>query len=291
MKNETRTLREYTAGSYCANFHIHRFEAPEVVSGLHRHDFFQIILLETGEAKQFVDFTEYSMYPRSASVIFPHQLHQMVATDDAKGWIVMFDATVFCTEMLRNELKDYNINLQQKINHLSFATHPEVFDKLIDWVAQIGELCVALNPVRKMQVKLTIKQMLLTIIDCHPDTHTEGHSDSETSLYIRFREEVDAHFMEQRKVNAYAEKLGVTVKKLTLVCRSYTGLSPLEIIHERLSLELKKVLATEQLSFKEIAYEYGFSSQSALNKFVEQKFGLSPLALQQELKKSILGKK
>lgn len=288
MDSQSRLLDYYTAGTNCTNFYVHQLKKTEDMEELHRHDFFQIILLQQGTIRQSIDFTEYDMPPRSVSVVFPRQLHQLQLSDDAEGWIVMFDATVFCTEMLRNELKDYNIDLQQKINFLSLEQSPEVFDEVIGLVGKIRKTCVDLNPVRKMQVKLTIKIMLLKIIDFHPDTLSESISDSETSLYIRFREQVDENFQVQRKVNVYADNLGITVKKLTAICRHYSGLSPLEIIHDKLSLELKKVLALDNLTFKEIAFEYGFSSQSALNKYIEQKFGVTPLALKSRLKMKVL---
>ena len=290
MDKLSHSLDHYTAGASCSNFHVHRLLSKGTETDLHRHDFFQIIILQQGTVKQFIDFADYEMNARCVSVVFPRQLHRLQLSDDAQGWIVMFDSTVFCTEMLRNELKDYNIDLQKKINFLSLAEHPDVFDELIGLVDNIRNLCVTLNPIRKMQVKLTIKMILLKIIDFHPDTLSEGNVDSETSLYIRFREQVDEKYQEQRKVNVYAEQLGVTVKKLNTVCRHYSGLSPLEIIHEKLSLELKKVLALDNWTFKEIAFEFGFSSQSALNKYIEQKFGMTPLALKTRLQQSISGK-
>lgn len=288
MDQQNHLLASYTAGTNSPNFHVHRLLPSKAQEELHRHDFFQIILLEEGHIRQSIDFTEYDMNARSVSVVFPRQLHQLQLSDDARGWIVMFDSTVFCTEMLRNELKDYNIDLQQKINFLAFGQSPEIFRELLELVDHIRQTSTALNPIRKMQVKLTIKIMLLKIIDFHPNALSQTISDSETSLYIRFREQVDEHYQRQRKVNVYADHLGLTVKKLTAICRHYSGLSPLEIIHEKLSLELKKVLALDHLTFKEIAFEYGFSSQSALNKYIEQKFGMTPLALKNKLKQSTL---
>lgn len=284
MEHRNQQLSLYTGEERLLNFHIHTLTPDNVLQELHRHNFFQIILLECGKADHAIDFREYHLEQGAVSVVFPRQMHRLTLSDDARATVVMFDETVFCSEMLRNELKDYNIDLQQKINHLMPDACGEVFAELKELVAQIRRLCDDLNPVRKMQVKLMIKIMLLKIIDCHPDTGSQPVSESDTSLYIRFREKVDAGFYNRRKVNQYAEELGVSVKKLTAVCRLYCGLSPLEVIHEKLSLELKKVLALDDMTFKEIAFTFGFSSQSALNKYIEQKFGMTPLALKTRLK-------
>lgn len=284
MEQRNQQLSTYTGEEHVSDVHVHTLTSDNVLPELHRHNFFQIILWERGVADHAIDFREYAMTAGAVSVVFPRQMHRLKVSDDAHATVVMFDERVFCSEMLRNELKDYNIDLQQKINHLSLAGDGGTFAELLELVGQIRRLSADLNPVRKMQVKLMIKIMLLKIIDSHPDTGSQPVSENDTSLYIRFRERVDAAFQEQRKVNQYAEELGVSVKKLTAVCRHYCGLSPLEVIHEKLSLELKKVLALDDMTFKEIAFNFGFSSQSALNKYIEQKFGMTPLALKTRLK-------
>lgn len=284
---QNRKLDDYRTDDQPRNFHVRTLTAGDVQRESHRHDFFQILLFEAGGAEQTIDFETYTMRPRTVSVVFPRQMHALRFTDDARATAVFFDETVFCSEMLRNELKDYNIDLQRKINFLSLEENNECFDELLSLVERIRKVSADLNPLRGMQVKLMIKIMLLKIIDFHPDSCSRPENEGDTSLYIRFREKVDAEFHHQRKVNRYAVELGVSVKKLTTVCRSYCGLSPLEVIHEKLSLELKKVLALDNLTFKEIAFRFGFSSQSALNKYIEQKFGLTPFALKEQLRNRV----
>ncbi len=291
MEQQNQQLTDYTAGAPCLNFYIHHLSPENVLSGSHRHDFFQIILVERGTARQQIDFGEHTLGEKSVSVVFPHQIHRLEPDADCRITIVMFDQTIFCLEMLRNELKDYNIDLQRKINYLSLKEHPGVFDEMMEFVGKIERLYADLNSVRKMQVKLMIKILLLKIIDFFPDSERLAQNDTDTSIYIRFREKVDAEFREQRKVQQYAGQMGISVKKLTAVARHYSGQSPLEIIHEKLSLELKKALALDDMTFKEIAFQFGFSSQSALNKYIEQKFGQTPLALKNRLKEGMNGKK
>ncbi len=95
---------------------------------------------------------------------------------------------------------------------------------------------------------------------------------------------VDREFKENRIASSYAKDLNVSVKRLTEVCRHFCGLTPLEIIHEKLNLELKKTLAIGHLSIKEISIDFGFSSQAALNKYVEQKFAMTPVQLKNKLR-------
>lgn len=290
MEHYNQQLSSYTKESKCMNFFFHTLLGENALKGVHRHDFYQIILLEKGTANHVIDFELYKMPTHSVSVLFPHQVHNIELSPDAKATVILFDSLVFCSEMLRNELKDYNIDLQKRINFLSLENNPKLFGELMELIDNIRTAYVDMNPVRKMIIKLRIKIILLKIIDALPDATERISSESDTVLYSRFREQVDANFREQRKVQYYANLLGISAKKLTSVCQHYSGLSPLEIIHDKLSLELKKAIALEELSFKEIAYDFGFSSQSALNKYIGLKFNMTPLEFKEDLQRRILGK-
>ncbi len=284
MEVNEQVLNAFTQGTPCTNFYLTEINSKTIHEDLHRHNFFQLILLEEGSAEHTIDFKNYRMTPKSASLVFPHQLHEMKMSPDAKAALIMFDETVFCSEILHNDLKDYNINLQQRVNYVSFENNTSVFEELTEVRHSICKLYKDFNPVNKMQIKLFIKIMIMKIINVSPEKALVSTDNEDTSLYIAFREKVDADFKENRVVNSYANELSVSVKRLTDVCRHFCGMTPLEIIHDKLSLELKKALAIGHMNIKEISLDFGFSSQAALNKYVEQKFAMTPLQLKNKLR-------
>lgn len=284
MEVNEQLLTSFTQGAPCMNFYLSDLNAENNLGGLHRHNFFQLILLMEGTIEHTIDFEQYHMEPYSASLIFPHQLHEMKISPDAKAALVMFDETVFCSEILHNDLKDYNINLQHRVNHVLFEGNKEDFKELTDVWNSIRTLYDNFNPVNKMQIKLFIKIMIMKIINVCPEKALVSTDNEDTSLYIAFREKVDQNFKENRIVNSYATELSISVKRLTDICKHFSGLTPLEIIHEKLNLELKKALAIGHLSLKEISLDFGFSSQAALNKYIEQKFALTPMQLKSKLR-------
>lgn len=284
MEVNEQVLDSFTDGTPCANFYLKKIDANDNHDGLHRHNFFQLILLEEGHIDHVVDFEQHRMEPQSISLVFPHQLHEVVMSPDAKAYLIMFDETVFCSEILHNDLKDYNIDLQKRVNYVSFEKNQQVFKELTDIWKSICELYKDFNPVNKMQIKLFIKIMIMKIINVCPERALVSTDNEDTSLYIAFREKVDKEFKGNRVVNSYANDLSVSTKRLTEVCRHFSGLTPLEIIHEKLNLELKKVLAIGHMSIKEISLEFGFSSHAALNKYVEQKFSMTPVQLKNKLR-------
>ena len=283
-----RTLDSYTKDSFCKIFSVQHFDAKDIAKDIHRHNFFQIILLRKGKIRHWIDFESKEAEAPYASVIFPNQVHSMQVSEDTELDIVMFDDTVFCSAILSNELKDYNIDLQNRLNHVCNPPEAE-WKEILSVFNSILPLLDQMNMVKKMQVKFMIKIILLKIIDIAPQSKKVGNIDADIQVYQQFREQVDLLYASERKVHKYASDLGISAKKLTSICYKYTGHSPLEIIHEKLSIELKKSFVGEGLLLKEIAFRYGFSSQSALNKFIERHFGCSPLHLKKELEKNMVG--
>ena len=284
-----RTLDSYTKDNFCKIFSVQHFDIHTITKEIHRHNFFQVILLRQGSIRHWIDFESREETAPYISVVFPNQVHSMQLSEDAIGDIIMFDETVFCSAILSNELKDYNIDLQNRLNHVSTPPENE-WNEIIKILQSIRLLFDDMNMVKKMQIKFMIKIILLKIIDIAPKTYSQGSLDNDVQVYQQFREDVNKYFAKERKVHQYADKLGISSKKLTSICYKYTGHSPLEIIHERLMLELKKMLVEEGMLLKEIAFRYGFSSQSALNKFIERHFGCTPLILKKELEKNMIGK-
>ena len=268
---------------------MQHFDAQNITKDIHRHNFFQIILLHKGKVRHWIDFESQEAQAPYISVIFPNQVHSLQVSDDTELDIIMFDDTVFCSAILSNELKDYNIDLQNRLNHIINPPTVE-WNEILKIFQSIQLLLDNMNMVKKMQVKFMIKIILLKIIDIAPQRKNIGNIDADIQVYQQFREQVDLLYASERKVHKYASNLGISTKKLTNICFKYTGHSPLEIIHEKLAMELKKSFVGEWLLLKEIAFRYGFSSQSALNKFIERHFGCSPLHLKKELEKNMNGK-
>ena len=284
-----KKLDSYTESEACKIFFFQHFNAQTVGKETHRHDFFQVVLLKKGHIRHFVDFGLQEADAPYISVIFPNQVHRMDLSDDAEVDVIMFDQTVFCSSILSNELKEYNVDLQTRLNHIQHVPQEEWTD-IYAQLQLIGRLYDAVNMIRKWQIKFMIKIIILKIIDIAPSAQLIGNVDADVMIYQQFRAILDKDFASQKKVHHYASQLHITTKKLAAVCHKYTGRTPLQIIHEKLSLELKKVFIQEGLMLKEIAYRFGFSSQSALNKYVERHFGCSPQHLRTFLERDILGR-
>lgn len=283
-----QTLDNHTEQQFCKVFSIQSYNAEETLKEIHRHSFYQILVLKKGSIKHFIDFEWREASAPFLSVVYPNQIHLLELSEDAETELIMFDRSIFCTDILANELKEYNIDLQKRLNHISNIPESE-WNEILNITNHIKTLSENVTMIKKMEIKFLIKIILLKAIDMAPQVYPIGNIDKDLQVYQRFRESLSNEFVAQKKVQQYSKELGITTKKLSMICRKYAGHTPLELIHERLGMELKRMIMEDGLMLKEIAYKLDFSSQPALNKFIERQFGYSPQKWKESLEQSMMG--
>ena len=97
----------------------------------------------------------------------------------------------------------------------------------------------------------------------------------------RFHELIDSHFRERRPVSFYAGRLGVSTVQLNTTCRRRTGRSAQQMIHDRLLLEARRLLAYSDLDVTSISYSLGFRDPSYFSRFFTRAQGSAPSAFRE----------
>lgn len=91
-----------------------------------------------------------------------------------------------------------------------------------------------------------------------------------------FLQLVELHARAHWTIAAYARALGITADRLTTAIRRATGLSPLELVHQRLMDDAEALLEHSNLQVAEIAETLGFKDAGYFNRFFARRKGLSP---------------
>jgi len=108
--------------------------------------------------------------------------------------------------------------------------------------------------------------------------------DSQIDIVRKFNVLVDMHFKEKRQVNDYAELLFKSPKTLSNLFAKYNQKTPLQIIHERVVLEAKRLLLYTDKTAKEIAYDLGFEEIASFHKLFKKVTGYTPQKFKIEMK-------
>ena len=82
-----------------------------------------------------------------------------------------------------------------------------------------------------------------------------------------------------RSVNEVADKLGISSKYFSCICKRITGKTALEIINEEVFNRAKIRLRDPKQNIKQIALDLGFANQSHFGTFIRRMTGKSPIHL------------
>ncbi|RXM51067.1 MULTISPECIES: AraC family transcriptional regulator [unclassified Chryseobacterium] len=249
----------------------------------HKKDHFFIIVIEEGTLQLHIEDKIHFLKPGKISVVFPDQVHFISDTsDDLKGKIILFEEILFCSDILKNELSTYNVNLSTQLHCTVLSS--EDFQQSLYLISIIQGIYQQPSLIKKEQARFQIKIFLLGLIESvhglHPILHKET---ADKPIYVRFKKLLNEHYKQYRTVQYYADELAITTKKLNSITKKHCGETAIQAIHNRILIEIKRQLMFSDLSHKEIAFDLGFNSPSALNKFVKSKLKETPTALQQEL--------
>ncbi len=99
--------------------------------------------------------------------------------------------------------------------------------------------------------------------------------DDKLELLRSFNLLVEEHFRKEHSVVFYAALLNKSPKTISNYFSKYHK-SPLQIIHDRIVLEVKRLLTYSDKSAKEIAYIVGFEDASHLSRLFKKQTGISP---------------
>lgn len=113
----------------------------------------------------------------------------------------------------------------------------------------------------------------------------ETTKNTKIDLLREFNMLVESHYKKEHSVSFYADKLFKSPKTLSNTFAKLNT-SPLQIIHERIVLEAKRLLIYTDKTAKEIAYEVGFEDASHLSRLFKKHTTLSPSDFKKQLKKA-----
>lgn len=96
------------------------------------------------------------------------------------------------------------------------------------------------------------------------------------ALLQRYRQLVEVHLREHRRIADYAADLGITADRLHAICRRTLGRSPVQLLHERLAQEASLRLERSNETVKQIAHVLGFHDPAHFSHFFRKATGHRP---------------
>lgn len=234
-----------------------------------RHDFFLLLLVESGTGVHTIDFIDHQIRPGQLHLVLPAQLHMFKISSDAVVHQLMVATGIFklFAPAFRFGMAVYRKSPVFDLNEEEFLSLSNEFLGIrrdIENKEIFRELVIA----RLFVIGYYVSQMAARLVE--DQTIYEGHP-----LLFEFLALIDKHYLEDRTVAFYAEKLKVTPNYLNVLCKKDFYCKATELIDDRVLLEAQRLLIAG-VSIKETAFELNFSDVSYFSRYFRLRTAQTP---------------
>ncbi len=115
--------------------------------------------------------------------------------------------------------------------------------------------------------------------DCENNLPEKANADN---AFSRFMDLLQNTEIKHQTVDYYADKLCITPKYLTVLCKKYSDKTAQEWIREYTLTDILYYLKNTSLSIKEVSVRVGFPNTSFFGKYVKEYLGMTPKQLREQ---------
>lgn len=238
----------------------------------HRHaDLCQLLYVHKGRAQVEIEGQHHVLAPSAIQVIPPLCVHGFQFSPDVEGFVLTLAAPLVA--QLQAQLGGSMSALQRA------ASYPAGQDRhyLNSLFNAVQNEYVGAQPARDMLLQSLISVLLVWVTRQVIQRREARQVPQRGREYLSlFNQQVEARFREQPTVEQLAHKVGISVAHLNTVCRELSGQSALQIIHQRLLLEAKRLLIYTPMTVSEVADNLGFADPAYFSRFFRRLNGTSP---------------
>ncbi|MGL1888974.1 MAG: helix-turn-helix domain-containing protein [Reichenbachiella sp.] len=237
---------------------------------------YRVIWLKRGEVAVEVDGLKVSMTENQVLFLTPH--HTLKVVDLSPDVVTFsFNREFYCISDHDKEVSCHGylfygsselpiVDLDDK-EQRSFELLQQVFLEEFETKDHIqGEMLEML--LKRLLIKST------RLVD--KKTSSPAISTTKLDLVRQYHVMVEMHFREKHSVAQYADLLFKSPKTLSNVFKEYNDISPLQVIHERIMLEARRLVLLTDKTNKEIAFELGYDNAAHFSKFFTKNEGVNP---------------
>ncbi len=239
----------------------------------HRHNYYEIFIFTKGGGTHAVDFSTFEIADRSVHFVSPGQVHKVAREPDSFGHIILFSREFFYSNSMdRGSLFDIPF-LNNGTNEPILNFEEGEFEQVEALAEQIRTEFESAETHKEEALQSYLNLLLL---QCKRKFDDAGKRELYDSTFQQFRAMLEEKFDSMHFVSDYASELGVTEKQLSAITQKAIGVSALQLIHQRIILEAKRLLNHSDHSIKEIAFFLHFDDPSHFGKFFKSKVGATP---------------
>ena len=243
---------------------------------LHRHGYYHILWMSQALGEHQIDFETYPIQRNSVFFLSPGQVHAWSSSIEAVGYVMNFSAEFFLQMFPKIEdmlaFPFFHITNSDPVLYLSDAQHAELLPLMKEIEGEFNSELVGRHDI--------VRSLLLILLTRLRRLHKPRQSDlalpKSYMLTKRFKLLIEQRFLELGSVQDYATLLLVTERRLNEAVKGTTGKTASQLIHERILLEAKRLLAETAMDISEIAYQLNFDDPAYFCRFFKKQVAATP---------------
>ncbi|RYE59056.1 MAG: AraC family transcriptional regulator [Sphingobacteriales bacterium] len=274
-----------TKESSSGRFNIRKVEdilnGNDLQHNLHRHNFFFILAVQTGEGTHEIDFVRHAVVNQSVFLLRPGQVHQLQLKAGTKGYLMEFDNEFYhpTNESSKQRLRKANSKTFCQLDDKRFERLHAVLSTIFDEYT---------NQLEGYQdaVKANLEVFYIEYVRQSPEP--KGNAKGVTSYvqerFDEFLELLETHIITHKLVSQYTDLMLLSQYQLNEITKASVGKTASELIDQHILLEAKRYLLATTKQIKDIAWDLGYEDISYFIRFFKKHTGHSPDAFRKNFK-------
>lgn len=240
---------------------------------LHRHNFFFVLLIQSGEGLHEIDFRPYPVTDQSVFLLRPGQVHQLQLKAGATGYLLEFDTEFYHPV---GKLSAQRLRKAGGKNFCGFEAGR--FEKLHAILTDLFEESLNQEEGYKDAIRAGLELFFIAYVrqSDHPTGPVSSGAAYMQERFEEFNELIEKHAATQKQVTYYTGLMNLSSYQLNTITKTTVGKTASVLIDEHLLLEAKRYLLATPKQVKDIADQLGYDDPSYFIRFFKKHTGLSP---------------
>jgi len=241
---------------------------------IHSHEFWDILIFEKGGGTHCIDFQDYEIKDNSIHIVSNNSTHRAERSFGSNGYSIIF------TPLYLNQLQQFD----KEQDYLSFYRH----SRAINLNQESFNNCnyILSEMIKNQTDKSYFFNLLAAFLS---KLITENHDNyivkSQDSIVQEFVNHINANFMDLNCISEFISQKNNTESVFRRKIKALTGKTPLQLFHEKVFIEAKKLLYAQKQSVKEIAFELGFNSETYFCRQFKKHENMTPVQFRKNVQK------
>ena len=243
----------------------------------HRVEFYNILYIEKQAGVHYIDFRSVPFGEGALVFVSPGQVHAFEVVPERRGALILVTENFLSKNLIRSDLLSlrrlYDCHFQRPV------VRPDETARA-DFAKLVGEMIREYESdetfAKEEMLRLLLKMLLLKAERLKKRSAAPEGNSGWFEKFAAFRRLVEKRFSETRNAKDYAAFLNMSYKRLNEISKAISGKTAKGFIDSYAVLEIKRRLATTELSIKELTYLSGFDEPTNFVKFFKKHTGQTP---------------